>query len=99
MESELGGEDEGGRYVPLPHGWDTNTYTELGDLTVDGETFRVRRRDNDGATQYAWISGPNDGYGFDSFGGLGSLGHEDHESSIRDFLSAIDPATGYFYDR
>lgn len=94
MESDRDPTDEGWVYVPasIP---DTRTYTDLGNFTVDRETFAVRRRDDDGSTHYDWISGPNDGYGFSSFGGSGPISHERHLAVIRDFLAGIDPATGY----
>lgn len=88
---------QGWGYVPSSALPDTHTYTNLGNVTVNGETFAVRRRD-DGAVHYDWISGPNDGYGFSSFGNSEALSPEQHAASIRDFLSAIDPATGYFYN-
>lgn len=97
MESDCDPTDEGLVYVPASALPDTHTYTDLGNFTVDGETFAVRRRD-DGAVHYDWISGFNDGYGFSSFGSSEPLSPEQHVASIRDFLSAIDPATGYFYD-
>jgi hypothetical protein len=95
MDSDPTPTEPDGFYVPSPP--ETEAYTELGDFTVDGETFQVRRRDSDGSIHYDWISGPNEGYGFSSFGGLGPVSHEYHDASIRDFLSAIDPATGYFF--
>jgi hypothetical protein len=96
MGIEIGAGDEGGVYVPLPP--DTRAYTRLGDVTVDGETFAVRRSDDDGVIHYAWVSGPNDDYGFDSFGQAGEPGEGDHVAAIRDFLAGIDPATGYLGD-
>jgi hypothetical protein len=89
---------EGVVYVPLSALPDTHEYTELGNFTVDGETFTIRRRDDDGSLHYDWISGPNDGYGFSVFCGVGPIGRERHSADIREFLSAIDPETGYFYD-
>jgi hypothetical protein len=70
------------------------TYTDLGTLDVDGETFAVRRRDEDGSAHYDWISGPNPGYGF-STSGSGQESREHHATAIRGFLASIDPATGY----
>jgi hypothetical protein len=96
MDSDPTPTDAGGFYTTAPP--DTQSYTELGDFAVDGETFQVRRRDSDGSIHYDWISGPNEGYGFSTFGGHGPVSHDHHEASIRDFLSAIDPATGYFFD-
>ena len=91
MESDREPTRAGGFYAPVPS--DTR-YVELGNVTVDGETFTVRRSD-DGATHHDWISGPNDGYGFSTFGGTEPIGHARDIADIRDFLAAIDPATGY----
>lgn len=96
MESDRNPTDEGWFYAPAPP--DMRTYRELGNFTVDGETFAVRRSDGDGSTHYDWISGPNDGYGFSTFGSPEPLSHEQRLASIRDFLAGIDPATGYLYD-
>lgn len=70
---------------------------EAMDLAVDGETFRaVPDPDQPGAWHLAWTSGPNADYGFttrssdDSWGSRAEL-----EAGIRNFLSQIDPATGY----
>lgn len=82
-------------YVPVSAAPDTHTFSELGDVTVDGETFAVRRSDPDGAIHYFWVSGPNDGYGFSTSGRSMPLTHEYHEAAIRDFLAGVDPATGY----
>jgi hypothetical protein len=67
-------------------------------LTVDGETFDVTYDpEQPGTYHYAWLSGPNPGYGFSSR----RSDHTDretvaeHEAAIRDFLVNIDPATGY----
>ncbi len=95
MERDRDPTDEDWVYVPASALPDTRTYTDLGNFTVDGETFAVRRRDDDGSTHYDWISGPNDGYGFSTFGGPGPISHERHVAAIRDFLAGIDPATGY----
>ena len=92
---ECMGYDEGWVYVPLSASPEAHTYTVLGDFTVDGETFRVRRRDDDGSNHYDWISGPNDGYGFSISGGRDPRSREQHVVAIRDFLAAVDPATGY----
>lgn len=60
-------------------------------LEVDGEVFELRH--DGGGTQYDWISGPNEGYGFAISPTPDS--DEQHQASIRGFLSMIDPATGY----
>lgn len=64
-------------------------------LEVDGEVFELRP-DGSGGTHYSWISGPNPGYGFSMSPTPESS--EQHRASIRDFLSMIDPATGYIED-
>lgn len=86
--------DDGWVYVPAPP--DTRVYEELGTLTVDGEVFCVRSSDDDGSIHYDWLSGPNDGYGFSVLGGR--LSKKQQVADIRDFLSGIDPATGYLAD-
>ena len=70
-------------------------------LTVEGEEFEVRRNPtNPMQHDFVWLSGPNPGYGFSSTLGL-ALGPsraavEPHLlSSIREFLAAVDPVTGY----
>ncbi len=87
------GSPEGVVYVPAPP--DTHRYTDLGSIEVDGETFVVRTREDDGVVLYDWVSGPNEGYGFSVSGGAASISRERHEAAIRDFLSGIDPKTGY----
>lgn len=73
---------------------------EEGPLTivVDGEVFAART-DSPGTYHYDWVSGPNRGYGFNSFTSDRSpLPAERHAPSIRDFLGMIDPETGYIAD-
>ena len=105
MDSDRDRTDGGGAYAPAPP--DARTFVELGTFSVDGETFAVRRSDDDGSTHYDWVAGPNDGYGFSTFdgtaplstfGGTAPLSRERHLDSIRDFLAGIDPATGYLAD-
>lgn len=99
MENDRNPMDEGVFYAPAPP--DTRSYTALGNFTVDGETFTVRQRDDDGSAHYDWITGPNDGYGFSAFSlgsGSNEISYEQHVASIRDFLAGIDPATGYLPD-
>ena len=76
------------------------TYVESHELTVDGERFRVARRTGTGTTyDYTWLTGPNDGYGFTgSMSGEHPMTEDEHEESIREFLSGIDPETGYLAD-
>ena len=60
-------------------------------LEVDGQVFAVRSHDD--GTDYDWVSGPNEGYGFGTSARNMPAGW--HRESIRDFLGIIDPATGY----
>lgn len=70
-------------------------------VEVDGETFAVRRSASSPGFDFDWLSGPNPDYGFSS--GLGrqpargeiDLGGPWFVDSIRQFLSMVDPATGY----
>jgi hypothetical protein len=61
-------------------------------LSCDGETFEVRS-DSSGGTHYAWLSGPNAGYGFTVSPTVDDI--EQHRTNIRGFLSMVDPGTGY----
>lgn len=83
-------------------------------LTVEGEIFTVRARSNQsGSYDYTWESGPNSSYGFSSSrqvaystiqdragapSGFEPATVDEHCESIRDFLSGINPATGYLGD-
>lgn len=84
---------------PVP-GLDVGPDSEPGRLLhsieVDGEVFEVRRG-RSGGTNYDWLTGPNEGYGFGSSAGA-DLPEEHHRASIRNFLSMIDPQTGYIGD-
>ena len=66
-------------------------------VAVDGEVFDVvGRPDHPGQYDYAWTSGPNPGYGFSSASSDGRLSTmADHEEAIRNFLSQVDPETGF----
>ena len=67
-------------------------------MEVDGEVFGVSASPT-GHDVYDWLSGPNAGYGFSSWSSDRSPSTmTDHEDAIRDFLSAIDPETGYIGD-
>jgi hypothetical protein len=70
-------------------------------LEVDGEQFAVRVVDDPATgytdTHYAWLSGPNKGYGFGG-GGPQNPSREEHRQKIRDFLSMVDPTTGFIED-
>jgi hypothetical protein len=66
-------------------------------VEVDGEVFDVVvRRDRPGQYHFAWVSGPNHGYGFSSGTPDGrGLNNAEIETSIRNFLAQVDPETGY----
>jgi hypothetical protein len=65
-------------------------------LEGDGEEFRVSRRaDEPGVYDLAWVSGPNDGYGFTVAASDRSTSEPpDFESHIRGFLAQVNPDTG-----
>jgi hypothetical protein len=66
-------------------------------MVVDGEHFDVMERAGEpGVYELRWISGPNEGYGFatSTYSGEEQTDAE-LEDAIRDFLSQVDPATGY----
>jgi len=63
-------------------------------LDVDGEVFAVRS--HEGGTDYDWVSGPNEDYGFGST--ARDMPEEWHLEHIRDFLRMVDPVTGYIED-
>ena len=63
------------------------------ELEVDGEVFEVVYSSTRGSS-YAWLSGPNAGYGFGSSGPKPAT-LDDHRAAIRSFLEQIDPETGY----
>jgi len=64
-------------------------------LACEGETFQLLP-DGRGGTHYAWLTGPNAGYGFTASPTVDD--DEQHRASIRSFLSMIDPRTGYVAD-
>lgn len=65
-------------------------------LEVDGEVFALSPNEF-GGTDYAWLSGPNPGYGF-GVSPTEDLSPDAHVENIRGFLAQIDPATGYLED-
>jgi hypothetical protein len=65
-------------------------------LEVDGEVFAVSPNEC-GGTHYAWLSGPNPGYGFGGTTAV-DLSPDAHVGRIRDFLALVDPATGHIED-
>jgi hypothetical protein len=62
---------------------------------VDGELFDVR--DHGDSTDYTWLSGPNQGYGFGT-SGAPRRSVDQRREDIRSFLAMVDPATGYIED-
>ena len=66
-------------------------------MVVDGEQFDVIERISEpGVYELRWVSGPNDGYGFASCSYASQpMSDEELEDAIRDFLSQVDPTTGY----
>ena len=66
-------------------------------MVVDSEHFDVTERVGEpGVYDLRWVSGPNADYGFASakYGGDGQTDAE-LEEAIRNFLSQVDPNTGY----
>jgi hypothetical protein len=75
----------------------TSAATTARTFRVAGERFEVRLRDGDRRRfvyDYAWLTGPDDGYGFSASGGA-ELDDGEHVDQIRTFLDGIDPATGH----
>ena len=66
-------------------------------LVVDAEIFELSEDpDQPGGCHYTWLTGPHPGYGFTSVPSDGhTLTVDEHEAAIREFLGAVDPATGY----
>jgi hypothetical protein len=68
-------------------------------ITVDGQDFRIRVRADDPHTyDFDWLNGPHE-YGFGMSRPAGpAMSRPEMENAVRDFLSQIDPATGYLAD-
>jgi len=66
-------------------------------IVVDGEHFDVKERpDEPGVYELRRTSGPNEGYGFATSTYSGESQTEaELEDAIRNFLSQVDPTTGY----
>jgi hypothetical protein len=64
-------------------------------LEIDGEVFDLRA-DEFGGTHYAWVSGPNPGYGFSVSPTRDRP--EEHRANILGFLAMINPMTGFIAD-
>jgi hypothetical protein len=72
---------------------------DIHQITVEGELFEVSTPANNLQTRwFKWLSGPNEDYGFMSGLHGGEWTPEMIEESARDFLSQIDPNTGYIGD-
>jgi len=82
---------EGSDWAALP-GIAPDDAEPAAQLECDGEIFELRP-DGLGGTHYAWLNGPNPGYGFTT--SPTSDNPEEHRTNIRGFLSMIDPETGY----
>jgi hypothetical protein len=65
-------------------------------VTVDGHDFLVRARTGEpGVYDFDWLTGPRD-YGFSvARSDRSPMSRPEAEESIRDFLTQINPATGY----
>lgn len=65
-------------------------------IIVDGELWQVRER-GDGHYDFTWLSGIAPNYGFTSrvMGPADAMPDEGIQASIRDFMSNVNPATGY----
>lgn len=66
-------------------------------VTVDGNVFDiVALPGRPGEYNYRWVSGPNPDYGFSSASSSKRrLEMLDHVNAIRNFLTQINPKTGY----
>ena len=94
--SPSGGSDDPSAIPDVYRGPDGRPGPVLFTLDVDGERFAIRQA-GDGGTNYDWLSGPNNGYGFAS-SGAPNRSVEEHREEIRVFLAMIDPSTGYIGD-
>ena len=94
--SHSGGSDDTDVTPDVYRGTDGEPVPALFTLDVDGEVFALSAS-KDGGTHYAWLSGPNEDYGF-STSAPPNVPLEEHREHIRVFLAQIDPATGYIED-
>ena len=83
-------------------GWELDEPEECVDvirMTVDGDVRSLEPSGRPDDRHFAWLSGPNADYGFSSgMRGGGTWTKDALEDNIRDFLSEIDPETGYIGD-
>ncbi len=97
VERHASDDETGAPPVPAAYdGRDDPPASVLPSLIVEGEEFAVSRGEG-GGTDYDWLSGPNKNYGFSS-SGPPDRPVEAHRSHIRNFLSMINPETGYIGD-
>ncbi|MFB9313581.1 hypothetical protein [Nocardioides plantarum] len=70
------------------------------EITVDGVRFEVTHDpEQPGAYHYSRLTPPAEDYGFTSRGSdHAERSTEQHVDSIRNFLSLVDPETGYIED-
>jgi len=87
--------DGGGDWDALPSIAPKEDVVAARQLEGEGEVFELRP-DQSGGTHCTWLSGPAPGYGFSVSPTSDDV--EQHERNIRDFLSMIDPKTGYIGD-
>jgi len=66
-------------------------------VAVEGELFEVMANpERPGQYDFAWLSGPNKGYGFSTArSDGGAMSEREMEASIRNFLAQVDPETGH----
>ncbi|WP_156954107.1 hypothetical protein [Brachybacterium phenoliresistens] len=65
---------------------------------VDGERFEVEER-SPGNYAYRWVSHRDPQYGFSvAVSGGGAMTPSGHREHIREFISLVDPVTGYIED-
>lgn len=69
------------------------TIAPLFRVVVDGQMFDVTH--DGGSNHFAWVSGPNPGYGFSVGLNGATLTKDEARIQIQGFLASIDPATGY----
>ena len=69
-------------------------------LSVQGETFEVvYDAEQPGTYHFAWLSGPNPGYGFSSRTSTHTrVAQQDLIDDAINFLAQVDPQTGYIED-
>lgn len=86
-----------GDWAPVPDELRTDETSAPVRLVVDGEQFDVREQSGrPGTYHFAWVSGPNAGYGFSSARSDGqSSTTAQLEDDIRGFLANVDPETGF----